>query len=75
LSHFHISYQNSADEKSQFRTFKVIFRGQKLAELVRIFFSLKNIKLGDHSLLMKFFDKKIFVVELEIQILKGLNLK
>ena len=37
-------------------TFKVIFRGQKSAEYVQIIFSLKNIKLGDQLLLMKFFE-------------------
>ena len=52
--------RKSADEKCQFCTFKVFFRGQKSAEFVQKHFSLKNIKLGDQLLLINFFEKKIF---------------
>ena len=37
--------------------FKVIFLCQKLAESFWIFFSLKNIKMGEQLLLMTYFDK------------------
>ena len=36
--------------------FKVIFLCQKLAESFWIFFSLKNIKMGEQLLLMTYFD-------------------
>ena len=38
-------------------TFKVNFLYQKLSESFSIFFSLKNINLGAHFLLLTFFDK------------------
>ena len=38
-------------------TFKVNFLCQKLSESFSIFFSLKNINLGAHFLLLTFFDK------------------
>ena len=38
-------------------TFKVNFLYQKLSESFSIFFSLKNINLGAHFLLLKFFDQ------------------
>ena len=44
-----------ADKKCQFLTFKVNFLCQKLPNL-SIFFSLKNINLGAHFLLLTFFD-------------------
>ena len=37
-------------------TFKVNFLYQKLSESLSIFFSLKNINLGAHFLLLTFFD-------------------
>jgi hypothetical protein len=53
LNCFHISCQNLeiSREKCQFRTFKVIFRGQKAAEFVQFFF-FEDIKLEDKLLLM-----------------------
>ena len=45
---------NQVIEKSQFLTFKVKFLCQKLSESFS-FFSLKNINLGAHFLLMTFF--------------------
>ena len=41
-------------------TFKVNFLYQKLSESFSIFFSLKNINLGAHFLLLTFFDKNKF---------------
>ena len=41
-------------------TFKVNFLCQKLSESFSIFFSLKNINLGAHLLLLTFFDNIIF---------------
>ena len=41
-------------------TFKVNFLYQKLSESFSIFFSLKNINLGAHFLLLTFFDSIIF---------------
>ena len=41
-------------------TFKVNFLYQKLSESFSIFFSLKNINLGAHFLLLTFFDNIIF---------------
>ena len=41
-------------------TFKVNFVYQKLSESFSIFFSLKDINLGAHFLLLRFFDKIIF---------------
>ena len=41
-------------------TFKVNFLCQKLSESYSIFFSLKNINLGAHFLLLTFFDNIIF---------------
>ena len=42
-------------EKCQFLTFKVNFLCQKLSESFSFFFSLKNINLGAHFLLLSFF--------------------
>ena len=41
-------------------TFKVNFLYQKLSESFSIFFSLKNINLGAHFLLLTLFDNMIF---------------
>ena len=45
LSYLLTKTQKSADEKCQFHTFKVIFQGQKSAEIIQKKFSVKNIKL------------------------------
>ena len=42
-------------ENCQFLTFKVDYLCQKLTESFSIFFSLKNINLGAHFLLLTFF--------------------
>ena len=47
-------------KSGQILTFKVNFLYQKLSESFSIFFSLKNINLGAHFLLLTFFDNIIF---------------
>ena len=43
----------------RFLTFKVNFPRQKLSESFSIFFSLKNINLGTHFLLLTFLENKV----------------
>ena len=47
---------NQVIENCQFLTFKFNFLCQKLSESFSIFFSLKNINLGPHFLLLTFFE-------------------
>ena len=62
----------SADKKGQFLTFKVNFLCQKLSESFQILFSLKNINLGSHFLLLTFFDNINFSITLFSKMMSNL---
>ena len=61
-SRFHISYQDSEISwwKMPISYFQSHFSRSKISQICPIFFSSKNIKLGDQLLLMKFFEKIIW---------------